>query len=388
MVHLWLRAETKIKEHRATLTPGVCETLIKKDSSTLLLIIGFQITVEQSKQRIFEEAEYEKQVFLRYRVLTICFLYRAGCVIVPSETWKTAPSDAYIVGLKELPENDDSPLTHTHIFFAHCYKNQAGWENILRRFIRGNGILLDLEFLNDKKGRRVAAFGYQAGFAGAAIGLDVWTQQKLHPTQSYPSIDPYPNETKLIDHIKQRIEKARQGSDYPRIMIMGALGRCGTGAADFAIKVGLPESHIIKWDIAETKKGGPFKEILEAEIFINCIYLNQKIPPFITKETLDGPRKLSVIVDVSCDTTNPNNPIPIYTINTTFDNPTVRVETKNKLPLDVISIDHLPTLLPRESSEAFCNDLLPSLLELPNRKTSRVWVDAEKLFKEKSSSLK
>ena len=52
-------------------------------------------------------------------------------------------------------------------------------------------------------------------------------------------------------------------------------------------------------------------------------------------------------------------------------------------PLSVISIDHLPTLLPREASEQFSADLLPSLLEFPNRQTARVWTDAEKLFKEK-----
>jgi saccharopine dehydrogenase (NAD+, L-lysine forming) len=48
--------------------------------------------------------------------------------------------------------------------------------------------------------------------------------------------------------------------------------------------------------------------------------------------------------------------------------------------LSVISIDHLPTLLPREASEQFSLDLLPSLLEFPN---SRVWTDAKKLFDEK-----
>lgn len=51
--------------------------------------------------------------------------------------------------------------------------------------------------------------------------------------------------------------------------------------------------------------------------------------------------------------------------------------------LSVISIDHLPTLLPREASEQFSADLLPSLLEFPQRQTARVWTDAEKLFKEK-----
>jgi saccharopine dehydrogenase (NAD+, L-lysine forming) len=52
-------------------------------------------------------------------------------------------------------------------------------------------------------------------------------------------------------------------------------------------------------------------------------------------------------------------------------------------PLDVISIDHLPTLLPREASEQFSADLLPSLLQLPQRHEARVWTDAEALFKKK-----
>jgi saccharopine dehydrogenase (NAD+, L-lysine-forming) len=49
--------------------------------------------------------------------------------------------------------------------------------------------------------------------------------------------------------------------------------------------------------------------------------------------------------------------------------------------MTVISIDHLPTLLPREASEQFSADLLPSLLELKNRHEARVWTEAETLFK-------
>jgi len=48
------------------------------------------------------------------------------------------------------------PLKHTHVQFAHCYKQQGGWEKVLGRFARGKGTLLDLEFLTDDKGRRVA----------------------------------------------------------------------------------------------------------------------------------------------------------------------------------------------------------------------------------------
>jgi saccharopine dehydrogenase (NAD+, L-lysine-forming) len=30
-----------------------------------------------------------------------------------------------ICGLKELPESNE-PLVHNHVYFAHCYKGQAG----------------------------------------------------------------------------------------------------------------------------------------------------------------------------------------------------------------------------------------------------------------------
>ena len=56
--------------------------------------------------------------------------------------------------------------------FAHCYKHQAGWNDILSRFHLGNGLLYDLEFLQDENKRRVAAFGFYAGFAGCALGLE------------------------------------------------------------------------------------------------------------------------------------------------------------------------------------------------------------------------
>lgn len=307
-----------------------------------------------------------------------------GCTLVPFQSWKEkAPSDAYIIGLKELPENDTSPLSHTHIFFAHCFKNQSGWKEILYRFKHGRGQILDLEFLQDAQGRRVAAFGFMAGFAGAAVSLDVWCHQKKGLKMG--GLKPFQNEAALIEDAKKKLSETLplNKGQYPKLMVMGARGRCGSGAVDFAKKVGLPTENIIQWDIQETKRGGPFPEIMEADIFVNCIYLNQKIPPFMTQEMIDSKRKLTVICDVSCDTTNPNNPIPVYSVNTTFDKPTVPVKTTSQQPLDVISIDHLPTLLPRESSEMFSQDLLPTLLELQKVEGSSVWQGALRLFYEK-----
>jgi len=82
-----------------------------------------------------------------------------------------------------------------------------------------------------------------------------------------------------------------------------------------------------------------------------------------------------------------NNPVPVYTVATTFIEPTVPVEVKGEPRLSVISIDHLPSLLPREASEAFSNDLLPSLLLLKEWRTTPVWAKAEKLFQEKVTTL-
>ena len=104
-------------------------------------------------------------------------------------------------------------------------------------------------------------------------------------------------------------------------LVIGALGRCGRGAIDCLVKSGLKDDEIIRWDIAETSaKSGPYEEILNADLFVNCIYLTSRIPPFVDTASINAAgtsRRLGMIVDVSCDTTNPNNPLPVYSINTT-----------------------------------------------------------------------
>ena len=110
-------------------------------------------------------------------------------------------------------------------------------------------------------------------------------------------------------------------------------------------------------------KPGPYKEIIDSDVFVNCIYLSDGIPPFVNDRPLSDPDcKLSVVCDISCDTTNPYNPIPTYKENSTFDRPTLPVKVERVTTLTVIGIDHLPPLLPREASEAFSQALLPPLL--------------------------
>ena len=63
--------------------------------------------------------------------------------------------------------------------FGHAYKGQPDGQKLLSRFAAGGGILYDLEYLTDETGRRVAAFGYWAGFAGAAVAIKSWSAAQL-----------------------------------------------------------------------------------------------------------------------------------------------------------------------------------------------------------------
>lgn len=160
---------------------------------------------------------------------------RVGCKLVENNTWPSAPKDVPILGLKELPESDE-PLPHTHIQFAHCYKRQAGWSKVLARFHRGGGTLYDLEFLTDATGRRVAAFGFHAGFAGAAAGALALAAQKKG--KSLGHLEPYANEEAMVNAVKAELGGSGKGV---KALVIGALGRCGQGAVDLFRKIGLDE---------------------------------------------------------------------------------------------------------------------------------------------------
>ena len=133
MTHLWVRAEQRLNEDRVGLTP---------DGAKALIDAGLHVTVEESGARAIGIDGYRD----------------AGCEIAPENSWPNAPKDAFIFGLKELPE-DGTPLPHRHIMFGHAFKCQHSGRSLLERFKAGGGTLYDLEYLVDETGRRVAAFG-------------------------------------------------------------------------------------------------------------------------------------------------------------------------------------------------------------------------------------
>ncbi|MFA8443722.1 saccharopine dehydrogenase [Yoonia sp.] len=344
MTHIWVRSESRPHEERVGLTPqGAAE----------LIAAGYQVTVEQSTQRSLPIADYAA----------------VGCTIAPEFSWVNAPDDAIIFGLKELPE-DGTPLRHKHIMFGHAYKGQPSGQILLDRFKAGGGTLYDLEYLTDEDGRRVAAFGYWAGYAGAAVALMCWLAQQngkmAAPVKAYPS----------ANHLLMELQEALMalGTERPTALIIGALGRVGTGAADLCQAMGVATT---KWDMAETASGGPFPQVLAHDIFLNCILARPGTPVFVPASAKKAQRTLSVIGDIACDPDSDFSPIKVYERTTTWDAPALRVH--DAPVLDVTAIDNLPSMLPAESSADFAEQLLPHLMTV-SRIDQGVWARAKDWF--------
>ncbi|MBL9062067.1 saccharopine dehydrogenase [Tabrizicola sp.] len=327
MTHLWVRAEQRPNEERVGITPEGAAALVKA---------GIRVTVERSSVRAIPLDGYQA----------------AGCEIAAENAWPGAPTDAIIFGLKELPE-DGTSLRHRHIMFGHAFKGQPAGRELLKRFKAGGGTLYDLEYLVGEDGRRVAAFGYWAGYAGAAVSLKCWAAQQrgriAGPVRKVASKEA------LLGELGEELA----GLARPRAIIIGALGRVGTGAADLCTAMGV---GVTKWDMAETAGGGPFPEVLQHEIFLNCILARPGCPVFVPASAKTDPRKLTVIGDIACDPTSDFSPIKVYDRATDWDAPALRVH--DAPPLDVTAIDNLPSLMPVESSEDYAAQLLPSLLAL------------------------
>ncbi|MGY2873295.1 saccharopine dehydrogenase (NAD+, L-lysine forming) [Marmoricola sp. URHA0025 HA25] len=344
-VHLWIRSESRGTERRAPVVPA---------DIPLLVDSGFEVTIEESPQRIFPVDEYAA----------------AGAFVAGEGTWTDAPQDAYVLGIKELPDEPAS-LCHRHIYFAHSFKGQEDARNTLERFRRGGGRLLDIEYLTDEDGKRLVAFGYWAGYVGAALGL-------LHLAGTLAT----PLHPMAKHELDAQLEQAgRDGTDLLLALVTGARGRSGRGAQRALMTAGVP---ITRWDRQETRDLHK-QALLGHDLLVNCVVTHTPTTPFVEQADLEHERRLRVLADVTCDVTGPTNMLPVNTEITTWEEPVRRLHGGNPkhgtAPLEVIAIDNLPSLLPREASEGFSADLVPHLLGLAEGAgPSLPWQAADKAF--------
>lgn len=347
MSHLWLRHEYKPDERRAPVTP---------EQVGVIVAAGHEVTVESSPTRVFPDRAYHEQ----------------GAAIAAPGTWHEAPSGAFILGIKEVLQAeitaDNLALRHRHIYFAHVFKGQAHAPMTMRRFALGRGTLLDLEYLVDEQGRRVASFSYSAGFAGAIAAVYIWADKQLGTLPPHALPRHYLSRQEFINELRCKLERVGR---LPTALVIGANGRSGRGATALFEALGIEPA---RWGRTETQAGGPFPAILEFDIMCNCVFLAKPGPPFLTREMIARrliPPRLSVVADVSNDLSY--NPVFGLAAPTKFSDAAVGVAG-----VDVIEIENLPALTPRDSSVEYAAQLFPHLLALIEGNLARgcVWEQA------------
>ena len=107
-----------------------------------------------------------------------------------------------------------------------------------------------------------------------------------------------------------------------------------------------------------------------ADVFINGIYWDSRIPVFFSREQMaESDFNIKIIGDITCDIA-PDASVPSTLYSTTIHEPVFGYDpaTGTECPpyqehsVDVMSIDNLPNELPRDASEDFGNMLMSRVL--------------------------
>lgn len=289
-MRIFIRAETYPHEFRTPLTPNDVRTLLEE---------GHSVIVQSSDTRCYTDEEYKEDGAL-----------------ISYKPWYHQDPNTLIIGLKEL-DTLDKLHGHTHVYFSHALKGQAGSAEILDAFRKSNSTLYDIENFT-REDQRIISFGYYAGIVGAFLGVKAFGSD-LGPLQP----------TSLT-------ELAACGPIKAKIGIVGT-GRTSKGVQRVLNSMELPFTVLGRGHIDPT----------QFDIFFNCICLG----PDYTETWNTVSEKPLLIVDISCDASKSNSPLP--PIRTTWSEPVYRSGN-----LSVIAIDNLPSLIPRESSMDFSSRMV------------------------------
>ena len=332
---LYIRNENNKKEHRTPIIP--------KDISKLLSY-GYMVYIESSKHRIFTDDEYNEN----------------GAIVTEEKWYMPRFQNALIIGLKDVIELDKLS-NHHHMYFAHCYKKQTGYYDILNAFASSSSILYDFEYFINNNHKRIISFGFFAGVAGCLLALLQCINKKLFK-KNISNINYWNSTIEVIMYIVDNLYLLRNIN----IAIIGANGNCGLGVQSILQKINLNYKIVEKYTDSNT-----FENI---DILYNCILLDDNYNEIWFDEKTNYNNSI-IIADISCDYSKPNNPIQIYNTNTTWETP---VYSYNKY-VDIIAINNLPSLMPRESSIYFSSKCTNLLMDVDDQ-TITYWNNAEKTF--------
>jgi saccharopine dehydrogenase (NAD+, L-lysine-forming) len=335
---IYLRKELNINEHRTPITP--------KDIGKLIFN-KFVVYVESSNTRVYSDEDFKK--------------YGA---IITKEHWSNF--NGLIIGLKEI-DNLNLLKNHTHIYFSHSYLHQNNSEKILTSFLNSKSIIYDLEFFIDENSNRLLTFSYWAGLVGTILAIMQY-YNKINKLSNINNLKSW----KTLLHLYSDLNIINFDNSV-KIAIIGLNGNCSQGAQYIL------DYCNFEYDCFD--KNSDKTKLIDYDIVINCIKLNVDSKEIWFNSNTKFYKNI-VISDVSCDYTKYNNPINIYNNCTTWSEP---VYSYNKY-VDIIAIDNLPSLIPKESSDEFSSKLLKLILDYENDE-KKYWLFNKKIFDNKIKEL-
>ena len=382
-----IRHENKYEmERRVPIIPDHIGTLIKK---------GYEIHVQSSAKRVFSDEEYRN----------------AGAIV------NNDISDADIIfGVKEIPMQD-LMAGKTYMFFSHVIKGQPYNMPMLKRLMELNCNLLDYEKVTDEFNKRIIFFGRYAGLASMIntlwsvgqrykrLGIDT-PFLSLRQSYTYSSLAEAKAAINKVGYeiMKHGLPKEIQ----PFAVGITGYGNVSMGAQEIlhllpVKEISADELSSLKDDVSNGKiiYKVVFKEqdmvkalnksdnfdlqhyyqhpeeyesrfsdyINNLNVLVHGSYWDVRYPRVVTKNEIkklysEKNPKLIVVGDISCDPdggiefthkgTEINDPVFIYNPNT--DEPTMGFDGEG---ICVMSVDILPSELPRDSSRGFSDALRP-----------------------------
>lgn len=387
-----IRHEDKYKmERRAALTPQHVKQIVEQ---------GIEVLVESSEKRIFTDEEYAN----------------AGAKVT-----KDISSSSLVFGVKEMPI-DYFEANKTYVFFSHTIKGQEYNMPLLKNMVEHKINLIEYEKIANDKGQRLIFFGRFAGLAGMINSLWSYGQRldklgvpncfsTLKQSHKYNSLEEAREAIKAIsEQIKSKGLNSEAG---PLIIGITGYGNVSKGAQEISDL--LPIEEISPAELLQKSKENSFaldkvykvvfKEVDLSEtidenaefelqdyynhpekyknqfeqyiphlsILMNCMYWDDRYPRIVTKDFLaelyKNDHRLKVIGDVTCD---PDGSIEATHIGTAIEDPVFVYNPTTRTPemgfegegILIMSVDILPSELPRESSEAFGNVLVNYVKQL------------------------
>lgn len=377
--------ETKNRwERRIPLIPADVAALLKS---------GIEVRIERSPTRAFRDEEFEA----------------VGATMVDDAT-----DCRLVMGVKEVKLHQVKPGA-TVMCFSHTIKGQAHNMPLLRRFLEQGASLVDYEVIVDDRGQRTVAFGRYAGLAGAHETL--WTlghRMKAlghdNPLTVLKHAVDYKDLADMAEYTRAALEELRtSGPDVfaPFVVAVTGSGRVSKGSLEYLQMVGavpctldeclalpaeapgdktlrvlhLTDDMLYEWagqhrrfDFAHflqhpqlyVCKGPMYMPLMKA--LINGLYWDERFPRLLddgaTRRAFASETLPPVLGDIACDIRGgiewtvmaTENDAPAFVYDPATNNATVGVEGHG---VAIMSVDNLPTALPRDASVDFSKALFP-----------------------------